>query len=165
MELRGWFATRTQKEASQAPSLRWTISIITSDRVQHIHCSNVLLLAESTVGRTSVTSSASALSAAGGDYWRLLNPGEYRVTAAADGYKPSSRTCHVMYEHYPTICDFRLAKIPKRRLRQMLKKGEKLRSNVALRLRRLRKRTQRTTTKAPGQRQAASKQEDSDGSY
>lgn len=102
-------------------------------------------------------------SVASGDYWRLLNPGEYRVTAAAAGYSPSSRTCHVMYDHYPTICDFRLAKIPKRRLTQMFKKGEKLRKNVTLRLRRFRK--QRVATEAPGQRQAAPKQEDMDGGY
>lgn len=101
-----------------------------------------------------------SLSATGGDYWRLLNPGEYRVTATADGYNPSSRICHVMYDHYPTICDFRLAKIPKRRLTQMLKKGEKLRNNATLRLRRLRERKhkQRVTTKAPNL-QAASKQD------
>lgn len=99
-----------------------------------------------------------SLSAAGGDYWRLLNPGEYRVTATADGYNPSSRTCQVMYDHYPTICDFRLAKIPERRLTQMLKKGEKLRNNVTLRLRQLRKYKQRVTTKAPNL-QTASKQD------
>uniref|UniRef100_A0A3B4ZL30 Probable carboxypeptidase X1 n=1 Tax=Stegastes partitus TaxID=144197 RepID=A0A3B4ZL30_9TELE len=59
-------------------------------------------------------------SAADGDYWRLLNPGEYRVTATAEGYLPSSRTCQVMYDHYPTICDFRLTKMPKQRLKDIL---------------------------------------------
>uniref|UniRef100_A0A3B4Z1C8 Probable carboxypeptidase X1 n=1 Tax=Stegastes partitus TaxID=144197 RepID=A0A3B4Z1C8_9TELE len=65
-------------------------------------------------------------SAADGDYWRLLNPGEYRVTATAEGYLPSSRTCQVMYDHYPTICDFRLTKMPKQRLKDILAKGGKL---------------------------------------
>lgn len=158
--------TRTQKVVSQAPSLKWMISIITSDQVQNIHCTNMWLLLTHREKRvqngqnfTDVLCFCS-LSVAGGDYWRLLNPGEYRVTATAAGYNPSTRTCHVMYDHYPTICDFRLAKIPKRWLTQMLKKGEKLRNEVTQRLQRLRKRKQRVTTKAPGQRQ-----EDSDGRY
>ncbi|XP_011617722.2 probable carboxypeptidase X1 [Takifugu rubripes] len=91
-------------------------------------------------------------SAAGGDYWRLLNPGEYRVTASADGYTPSSRTCQVMYEHHPTICDFRLTKLRKQRLTQALKKGEKLRNNMQLRLRQLRNRKQRVAPKASNRR-------------
>lgn len=107
----------------------------------------------------------SALAAAGGDFWRLLNPGEYRVTAAADGYSPSSRTCRVLYDHYPTICDFRLAKVPKRRRTQRLKKGEKLRVNAPLRPRRFRTGRQRASTRAPGRRQAAPEQEESDGAH
>ncbi|TMS08350.1 putative carboxypeptidase X1 [Larimichthys crocea] len=35
--------------------------------------------------------------ALGGDFWRLLNPGEYRVTAKADGYTPQTRLCMVGY--------------------------------------------------------------------
>lgn len=83
-------------------------------------------------------------SAAGGDYWRLLNPGEYRVTAAADGYSPSSRTCYVMYDHHPTICDLRLARIPKRTPTRILRRGEKLM--------RLRRRKQRVTSRVPTKR-------------
>lgn len=85
---------------------------------------------------------------ADGDYWRLLNPGEYRVTAVAEGYLPSSRTCHVMYDHYPTICDFRLAKTPRHRLKEILAKGGKLPKDLQLRLRQLRLRKLRVTTKA-----------------
>ncbi|XP_059201732.1 probable carboxypeptidase X1 isoform X1 [Centropristis striata] len=90
-----------------------------------------------------------------GDYWRLLNPGEYRVTASAEGYLPSSRTCQVMYDHYPTICDFRLTKVPKQRLKDLLAKGGKLPKDLQLRLRQLRLRKLRVTTKALNQRRTA----------
>ncbi|XP_062991292.1 probable carboxypeptidase X1 [Elgaria multicarinata webbii] len=75
-----------------------------------------------------------------GDYWRLLNPGEYEVTAAAEGYHPVTRTCHVSYEDNPTICDFRLTKTPKQRLREILAKGGKVPKDLVLRLRQLRQR-------------------------
>uniref|UniRef100_I3IZ97 Carboxypeptidase X, M14 family member 1 n=2 Tax=Oreochromis niloticus TaxID=8128 RepID=I3IZ97_ORENI len=94
-------------------------------------------------------------SVADGDYWRLLNPGEYRVTATTDGYFPSSRTCQVMYDHYPTICDFRLTKMPKERLKELLMKGGKLPKDLQLRLRQLRMRKLRVTTKAINRRRAA----------
>ncbi|XP_070692783.1 probable carboxypeptidase X1 [Pempheris klunzingeri] len=94
-------------------------------------------------------------SVADGDYWRLLNPGEYRVTASAEGYFPSSRTCQVMYDYYPTICDFRLTKMPKQRLKELLAKGGKLPKDLQLRLRQLRLRKLRVTTKALNQRRAA----------
>uniref|UniRef100_A0A8C4EE55 Carboxypeptidase X1 n=1 Tax=Dicentrarchus labrax TaxID=13489 RepID=A0A8C4EE55_DICLA len=94
-------------------------------------------------------------SVADGDYWRLLNPGEYRVTASAEGYYPSSRTCQVMYDHYPTICDFRLTKMPKQRLKEILAKGGKIPKDLQLRLRQLRLRKLRVTTKAMNQRRAA----------
>lgn len=92
---------------------------------------------------------------ADGDYWRLLNPGEYRVTAIAEGYFPSSRTCQVMYDHYPTTCDFRLTKMPKERLKELLMKGGKLPKDLQLRLRQLRMRKLRVTTKAINRRRAA----------
>uniref|UniRef100_A0A3B4WZG7 Carboxypeptidase X, M14 family member 1 n=1 Tax=Seriola lalandi dorsalis TaxID=1841481 RepID=A0A3B4WZG7_SERLL len=94
-------------------------------------------------------------SVADGDYWRLLNPGEYKVTASAQGYFPSTRTCQVMYDHYPTICDFRLTKMPKQRLKEILAKGGKLPKDLQLRLRQLRLRKLRVTTKAINQRRAA----------
>ncbi|XP_034738856.1 probable carboxypeptidase X1 isoform X2 [Etheostoma cragini] len=94
-------------------------------------------------------------SVADGDYWRLLNPGEYRVTVSAEGYFPSSRTCQVMYEHYPTICDFRLTKMPKQRLKYILARRGKLPKDLQLRLRQLRPRKLRVTTKAINQRRLA----------
>ncbi|XP_013889469.1 adipocyte enhancer-binding protein 1 isoform X2 [Austrofundulus limnaeus] len=86
-------------------------------------------------------------SVADGDYWRLLNPGEYHVTVSAEGYLPSSRTCRVMYDHYPTICDFSLAKPHKQRTKEP--------KDLQLRLRQLRLRKLRVTTKAINQRRAA----------
>ncbi|XP_028271885.1 probable carboxypeptidase X1 isoform X2 [Parambassis ranga] len=94
-------------------------------------------------------------SVADGDYWRLLNPGEYRLTVSAEGYLSSSRTCQVMYDHYPTICDFYLTKVPKHRLKDILAKGGKLPKDLQLRLRQLRIRKLRVTTKAINQRRAA----------
>ncbi|KAM3832215.1 putative carboxypeptidase X1 [Vipera latastei] len=73
-----------------------------------------------------------------GDYWRLLNPGEYEVTAAAEGYHPVTRTCRVSYENSATPCDFCLTKTPKQRLREILAKGGKVPKDLALRLRQLR---------------------------
>ncbi|KAF4092513.1 hypothetical protein AMELA_G00021860 [Ameiurus melas] len=72
-----------------------------------------------------------------GDYWRLLNPGDYTVTVLAEGYVPVTRSCRVEYEHYPTICDFQLSKTPKQRLREILAKGEKIPKELQLRLRQL----------------------------
>ncbi|KAM4527887.1 adipocyte enhancer-binding protein 1 [Odontesthes bonariensis] len=48
--------------------------------------------------------------AVGGDYWRLLNPGEYKVTAKADGYTSQTRLCMVGYDSGATSCSFLLAK-------------------------------------------------------
>lgn len=93
-----------------------------------------------------------SLSVADGDYWRLLNPGEYRVTAVAEGYLPSSRTCHVRYDHHPTICDFHLAKKPRLRLQDVLAKGRKLPKDLQLRLRQLRLRKLRVTTRTLNRR-------------
>lgn len=77
------------------------------------------------------------------------------MTASAEGYLPSSRTCRVMYDHYPTICDFRLTKMPKQRLEEILAKGGKLPKDLQLRLRQLRLRKLRVTTKAINRRRAA----------
>uniref|UniRef100_A0A667YRS0 Carboxypeptidase X, M14 family member 1 n=1 Tax=Myripristis murdjan TaxID=586833 RepID=A0A667YRS0_9TELE len=74
-------------------------------------------------------------SAADGDYWRLLNPGEYKVVARAEGYFPSMRHCHVGMDPRPTICDFTLIKIPSQRLKEIRAKGGKIPQDLQLRLR------------------------------
>ncbi|KAK7141053.1 hypothetical protein R3I93_015264 [Phoxinus phoxinus] len=86
-------------------------------------------------------------SAFDGDFWRLLNPGDYDITVTAEGYFPATRSCRVEYEHYPTICDFQLTKTPKQRLREILAKGGKIPKDLQLRLRQLRMRKLRVTTK------------------
>uniref|UniRef100_A0A3Q4GF77 Carboxypeptidase X (M14 family), member 1a n=1 Tax=Neolamprologus brichardi TaxID=32507 RepID=A0A3Q4GF77_NEOBR len=58
-------------------------------------------------------------SATDGDYWRLLNPGEYKVIVWAVGYFPSMRRCNVGMEPNPTICDFILTKTPIQRLKEI----------------------------------------------
>uniref|UniRef100_A0A4W6F2R3 AE binding protein 1a n=1 Tax=Lates calcarifer TaxID=8187 RepID=A0A4W6F2R3_LATCA len=58
--------------------------------------------------------------AVGGDYWRLLNPGEYRVTAKADGYTPQTRLCMVGYDTGATPCSFTLAKSNWDRIKQIM---------------------------------------------
>nr|XP_033809892.1 probable carboxypeptidase X1 isoform X2 [Geotrypetes seraphini] len=79
-----------------------------------------------------------------GDYWRLLNPGEYAVTAKAEGYHQATKFCHVTYENYATICDFYISKTPKQRLREILAKGGKIPKDLILRLRHLRNRKLRS---------------------
>uniref|UniRef100_A0A8K9XMQ2 F5/8 type C domain-containing protein n=1 Tax=Oncorhynchus mykiss TaxID=8022 RepID=A0A8K9XMQ2_ONCMY len=74
-------------------------------------------------------------SAADGDYWRLLNPGEYKVTVWAEGYFPSMRRCNVGTEARPTICDFILIKTPRQRMNEILAKGGKLPQDLQLKLR------------------------------
>ncbi|XP_060027590.1 adipocyte enhancer-binding protein 1 isoform X1 [Erinaceus europaeus] len=58
--------------------------------------------------------------ASGGDYWRILNPGEYRVTAHAEGYTPSAKTCSVDYDIGATQCNFVLARSNWKRIREIL---------------------------------------------
>ncbi|KAK1894458.1 putative carboxypeptidase X1 [Dissostichus eleginoides] len=92
-------------------------------------------------------------SAADGDYWRLLNPGEYKVVVWAEGYIPSMRRCHVGMEPRATICDFTLTKIPLQRLKEIRTKGLKIPQDLLqLRLRALRLRKLRATTKVLNQR-------------
>ncbi|XP_075800356.1 adipocyte enhancer-binding protein 1 [Microtus pennsylvanicus] len=58
--------------------------------------------------------------ASGGDYWRILNPGEYRVTAHAEGYTSSAKTCNVDYDIGATQCNFILARSNWKRIREIL---------------------------------------------
>ncbi|XP_071982559.1 probable carboxypeptidase X1 isoform X2 [Engystomops pustulosus] len=75
-----------------------------------------------------------------GDYWRLLNPGEYEVTAKAEGYHPSTKSCRVSYENHATVCDFYISKTPKQRLKELMANGKKLPKELLLRLRQIRNR-------------------------
>ncbi|XP_076830398.1 putative carboxypeptidase X1 isoform X2 [Brachyhypopomus gauderio] len=86
-------------------------------------------------------------SAAAGDYWRLLNPGEYKVITWAEGYLPLQRRCTVGSEARPTICDFSLTRTPRERIKQVLARGGKMPRDEALRLRALRLRKLRVSTK------------------
>ncbi|XP_066495323.1 adipocyte enhancer-binding protein 1 isoform X2 [Tiliqua scincoides] len=58
--------------------------------------------------------------ASGGDYWRILNPGEYRVTAKAEGYNPSVKTCNVFYDIGATQCNFILSRSNWKRIREIM---------------------------------------------
>ncbi|XP_017272724.1 inactive carboxypeptidase-like protein X2 isoform X2 [Kryptolebias marmoratus] len=55
-----------------------------------------------------------------GDFWRLLNPGEYRVTARAEGFSPMTKLCVVGYESGATACSFNLAKSNWDRIKQIM---------------------------------------------
>ncbi|XP_030628233.1 probable carboxypeptidase X1 [Chanos chanos] len=97
-------------------------------------------------------------SAADGDYWRLLNPGEYKLTVWAEGYMPSIRYCSVGSEPHPTLCDFNLTRTPEERVKQILAKGGKLPRDMQLRLRAMRVRKLRVTTKILNRRRQRKQQ-------
>ncbi|XP_019134294.1 inactive carboxypeptidase-like protein X2 [Larimichthys crocea] len=63
--------------------------------------------------------------AADGDYWRLLNPGEYRVTARAEGYSFTSKKCEVGYEMGATRCDFIIGRTNLSRIKEIMEKFNK----------------------------------------
>ncbi|XP_017320328.1 probable carboxypeptidase X1 isoform X1 [Ictalurus punctatus] len=86
-------------------------------------------------------------SATDGDYWRLLNPGEYKVIVWAEGYFPAMRHCTVGSEPQATICDFNLTRTPQERIKQILAKGGKIPRDEHLRIRALRMRKLRVSTK------------------
>lgn len=97
--------------------------------------------------------------AADGDYWRLLNPGEYKVIVWAEGYFPSVRHCRVGMEPRPTICDFTLTKTPIQRLKEIRAKGGKIPQDLQLRLRALRLRKLRATTKVINRRRESQREQ------
>uniref|UniRef100_A0A673LD41 Inactive carboxypeptidase-like protein X2 n=1 Tax=Sinocyclocheilus rhinocerous TaxID=307959 RepID=A0A673LD41_9TELE len=63
-----------------------------------------------------------------GDYWRLLNPGEYRVTARAEGYSPFTRLCVVGFDPGATLCNFDLNKSNWDRIKQIMVFGQSQRT-------------------------------------
>ncbi|XP_077594416.1 inactive carboxypeptidase-like protein X2 [Stigmatopora nigra] len=66
-----------------------------------------------------------------GDYWRLLNPGEYRVTARAPGYSMVSKKCDVGYEMGATRCDFTLGRTNLSRIREIMERFNKQQGSKA----------------------------------
>uniref|UniRef100_A0A8C1PJC4 Adipocyte enhancer-binding protein 1 n=1 Tax=Cyprinus carpio TaxID=7962 RepID=A0A8C1PJC4_CYPCA len=81
-----------------------------------------------------------------GDYWRLLNPGEYRVTARAEGYSPFTRLCVVGFDPGATYCSFDLNKSNWDRIKQIMA----LHGNRPIRLRQvLRHRVYRVAQASP----------------
>uniref|UniRef100_A0A3B5LBY4 Carboxypeptidase X, M14 family member 2 n=1 Tax=Xiphophorus couchianus TaxID=32473 RepID=A0A3B5LBY4_9TELE len=63
--------------------------------------------------------------AADGDYWRLLNPGEYRVTARAEGYSLTTKKCEVGYAIGASRCDFTIGRSNLFRIREIMEKYNK----------------------------------------
>ncbi|EMP42207.1 Inactive carboxypeptidase-like protein X2 [Chelonia mydas] len=76
--------------------------------------------------------------ASDGDYWRLLNPGEYVVTAKAEGYTSSTKNCAVGYDMGATQCDFTISKTNLARIKEIMEKFGK--QPISLSIRRLRQR-------------------------
>ncbi|XP_051896717.1 inactive carboxypeptidase-like protein X2 [Pristis pectinata] len=67
-----------------------------------------------------------------GDYWRILNPGDYRVTVKAVGYATSTRVCHVGYENEATECNFNLRKSNWHRIQEIMEQYGRKPINVIL---------------------------------
>ncbi|XP_041117934.1 inactive carboxypeptidase-like protein X2 [Polyodon spathula] len=71
--------------------------------------------------------------AADGDYWRLLNPGEYKVTARAEGYSSSTKVCEVGYDMGATQCDFVMSRTNLSRIKEIMQKFGKQPINLPVR--------------------------------
>ncbi|XP_076133844.1 inactive carboxypeptidase-like protein X2 isoform X3 [Alosa pseudoharengus] len=78
--------------------------------------------------------------AADGDYWRVLNPGEYKVTVRADGYTPTSKMCEVGYEIGATRCDFVISRTNLSRIKEIMERFGK--HPISLPVRQLKRRPQ-----------------------
>ncbi|CAI9606336.1 unnamed protein product [Staurois parvus] len=76
--------------------------------------------------------------ASDGDYWRLLNPGEYAVTARAEGFTPSTKNCAVGYEMGATRCDFVLTKSNLARIKEIMERMGKQPMSLSLQRRKVR---------------------------
>ncbi|XP_029312759.1 inactive carboxypeptidase-like protein X2 [Cottoperca gobio] len=63
--------------------------------------------------------------ASDGDYWRLLNPGEYRVTARAEGYSVTTKKCEVGYAMGATTCNFIIGRTNLSRIKEIMEKFNK----------------------------------------
>lgn len=74
------------------------------------------------------------------------------MVAWAEGYLPAVRHCHVGMEPRATVCDFTLTRTPLQRLKEIRAKGGKIPQDLQLRLRALRLRKLRASTKAINQR-------------
>lgn len=70
--------------------------------------------------------------AADGDYWRILNPGDYQVTVKAVGYATSNRVCHVGYENEARQCDFHLRKSNWHRIQEIMEQYGRTPINVIM---------------------------------
>ncbi|KAG9346068.1 hypothetical protein JZ751_007885 [Albula glossodonta] len=71
--------------------------------------------------------------AADGDYWRLLNPGEYKVMARAHGYTPASKVCEVGYDIGASRCDFIVSRTNLSRIKEIMEKFGKQPINLPVR--------------------------------
>ncbi|KAJ8360177.1 hypothetical protein SKAU_G00167020 [Synaphobranchus kaupii] len=80
--------------------------------------------------------------AADGDYWRLLNPGEYKVTVKAEGYNPASKLCEVDYEMGASRCDFLVSRSNLSRIKEIMERFGK--QPITVRNRQLRHRLRPT---------------------
>ncbi|XP_017162096.1 inactive carboxypeptidase-like protein X2 isoform X1 [Poecilia reticulata] len=87
-----------------------------------------------------------------GDYWRLLNPGEYRVTAKAEGFSSETKLCVVGYESGATSCSFNLAKSNWDRIKQIMA----LHGNKPIRLSYSNSRTQTSSRSSSSQKRVIS---------
>ena len=94
--------------------------------------------------------------AAGGDFWRLLNPGTYQVVVWALGYRPAARRCQVGTEARPTPCHFLLS--PARGVRLGRWGIGEAHLFTQLRLREFRLRKLRATTKVLNRRREQQQQ-------